>query len=68
MTRHSEKAAQFLADENQADWRNQTLLPISEISYKTGFNNPAYFTNCFKKVHKVSPSEYLQNISTSPNN
>jgi AraC-like DNA-binding protein len=38
----------------------ETDLPISEISYKTGFNNPAYFTNCFKKAHKVSPSEYLQ--------
>ncbi|MDX9882957.1 MAG: two-component regulator propeller domain-containing protein [Prolixibacteraceae bacterium] len=42
----------------------ETDLPISEISYKTGFNTPAYFTNCFKKAHKVSPSEYLQNMNT----
>ena len=46
----------------------ETDLSISEISYKTGFNNPAYFTNCFKKVHKISPSEYLQNITNPQNN
>jgi AraC-like DNA-binding protein len=40
----------------------ETDLSISAISYKLGFNDPAYFTNCFKKVFKVSPSVYLQNM------
>jgi YesN/AraC family two-component response regulator len=39
----------------------ETSLSISEISYKTGFNSPAYFTNCFKKAFGVSPSEFLVN-------
>jgi len=43
----------------------ETELPVSEISYKLGFNDPAYFTNCFKKEYKVSPSEYIQNIGIS---
>lgn len=40
----------------------ETDLPISEIAYKTGFNNPAYFTNCFRKFYKTSPSNYIQNF------
>jgi YesN/AraC family two-component response regulator len=43
----------------------ETDLSISEISYKTGFKNPAYFTNCFKKAYKMSPSKYLQSIDIS---
>jgi signal transduction histidine kinase/AraC-like DNA-binding protein len=46
----------------------ETDLSVSEIAYKTGFNDPAYFTNCFKKAHKVSPSEYLQKIGFPRNN
>jgi hypothetical protein len=33
MTGHSEKAAQFLADENRSDWHNQTLWMVRQ---KTG--------------------------------
>ncbi|MBN1187281.1 MAG: response regulator [Bacteroidales bacterium] len=32
---------------------------ISEISYMVGFNNPAYFTKCFKDYFNVSPSDYI---------
>lgn len=39
----------------------ESSLTISEISYKAGFNSPAYFTNCFKKAYGVSPSEFLEN-------
>lgn len=30
---------------------------ISEIAYKVGFNDPAYFSRSFKKYFKVAPSE-----------
>lgn len=30
---------------------------ISEIAYKTGFSNPSYFSKCFKKEFKISPSD-----------
>lgn len=43
----------------------ESSLTISEISYKAGFNSPAYFTNCFKKAYGVSPSEFLENDSHS---
>jgi signal transduction histidine kinase/ligand-binding sensor domain-containing protein/DNA-binding response OmpR family regulator len=31
---------------------------ITEIAYEVGFNNPAYFSECFKKQFGVSPSHY----------
>jgi AraC-like DNA-binding protein len=34
-------------------------LNISEVSYMTGFNNPAYFTKCFKDYYNLSPSEFI---------
>ena len=35
-----------------------TDLPIAEIGYRTGFNDPAYFANCFHKEFGKSPSEW----------
>lgn len=31
---------------------------ISEIAYQTGFNNPKYFSICFRKQFEMSPSEF----------
>ncbi|SDB30831.1 Signal transduction histidine kinase [Flavobacteriaceae bacterium MAR_2010_188] len=31
---------------------------ISEISYMVGFNDPSYFTKCFKATYGCSPKEY----------
>ena len=33
-------------------------LPIAEIAYKTGFDNPLYFSKIFKKQYGVSPSSF----------
>ncbi len=43
------RAAQMLSDEH---------LPIKELAFKVGFNDPAYFTTCFKKLFNVSPKDY----------
>ena len=31
-------------------------MSVSEVSYAVGFNDPAYFSKCFKKVTGTSPS------------
>lgn len=33
---------------------------LSEIAFEVGFENPAYFSECFKKQYGVSPSQYKQ--------
>ncbi len=33
---------------------------ISEIAYKVGFNDPRYFTICFKKEFNMTPQEYIE--------
>ena len=32
---------------------------ITEVAYKTGFNDPKYFSRCFKAEMGMSPSAYL---------
>lgn len=31
---------------------------VAQIAYQTGFNDPAYFSNCFKETFGASPSEW----------
>ncbi len=37
-------------------------LTISEVAYAIGFNNPKYFTKCFKEEFGITPTEYQQTI------
>jgi len=34
---------------------------FSQIAYMCGFNDPKYFTKCFKKKMGLTPSEYKEN-------
>jgi AraC-like DNA-binding protein len=36
---------------------------ISEIAYSLGFNNPKYFTKCFKDEYNETPTHYQQKHS-----
>jgi transcriptional regulator GlxA family with amidase domain len=38
----------------------QNFGNIAEIAYEVGFNNPAYFAECFRKQFGKSPSEYAK--------
>ena len=40
MTGHSEKAAQFLADERRVDWHNQTLWMVRQKRDKAAQSVP----------------------------
>ena len=33
---------------------------ISEVAYTVGFNDPKYFTSCFKKEFGILPTEYIR--------
>jgi len=39
-----------------------TLLPISEIAYRVGFNDTTHFTRTFKKHLDILPSEYRKKM------
>lgn len=41
----------------------ETNLTISEINYKTGFNDPKYFRECFAKMFGVNPIVYRKQNS-----
>lgn len=48
------KAACRIMDEKGA------VIRISELAYAVGFNDPKYFSSCFKKEFGMLPSEYLE--------
>ena len=33
-------------------------MNVSEVAYRTGFSDPAYFSKVFKSVYEVSPINY----------
>ena len=39
---------------------NQNNSAITEAMYKSGFNDPSYFTRQFKKYQGITPSDYLK--------
>ena len=52
---------QFITSERMKRARQlliKTTYTISEIAIRCGFDNVYYFSNVFKKVHGVSPTEY----------
>lgn len=47
------KAACAIAEKNPG-------IRISELAYAVGFNDPKYFSSCFKKEFGMLPSEYIE--------
>ncbi len=41
-------------------------LNISEVAYSVGFSDPKYFSLCFKKTFKISPTEFKERLN-NPN-
>ena len=38
----------------------QSKVSVSEVVYAVGFNEPSYFTKCFKEVYGVSPKAFTE--------
>ncbi len=38
----------------------EDALPISEVAYRCGYNDPLYFARAFRRIFQNSPSEYRQ--------
>ncbi|QIE60298.1 response regulator [Rasiella rasia] len=39
-------------------------ISVSEVAYEVGFNNPSYFSKCFKDVYGISPSNVKKSSET----
>jgi len=52
------KAACHIMDQNRQ-------IRISELAYAVGFNDPKYFSSCFKKEFNMRPTEYLERFAGS---
>ncbi|MBL4561429.1 MAG: response regulator [Labilibaculum sp.] len=35
---------------------------VSEVMYETGFSNHSYFSKCFRKLYKIPPKEYIEQV------
>jgi len=49
------KASEFL--------KYEPRMPITEVAYRTGFNDSAYFTRCFKQHFSETPKAYRSKFS-----
>lgn len=45
------------------DYLCNTKMKIGDIAYKTGFNNPYYFSRVFRKIHGITPGQYRKKES-----
>ena len=56
---------EFIMDvrlKRSAQLLKESDLTVSEIADKTGFNNPKYFSICFKKHFELTPSEFKKQL------
>ena len=53
-TMRIQRARQLLSDPG---------LNVSDVAYRTGFNDPKYFTRCFKKYYGITPREFASHRS-----
>jgi len=33
---------------------------INEVAFKVGFDEPAYFSTCFKKIYGKTPKQFIE--------
>lgn len=59
-------SARELISSLRINWAKQlltnNLYNISEIAYKVGFNDPKYFSRCFKNLSGINPKKYRESV------
>ena len=40
----------------------ENKLPIADIAFKAGFNDPKYFSRIFKKFYGMTPTEFSSDV------
>ena len=58
----SQPASEFIRTlrlKRAASLLKDSKLSVEEISYRVGFNSPAYFTKCFRTLFGKTPSEFV---------
>jgi len=43
-----------------AELLREGRLNITEVSYATGFSSVSYFSRCFRTMHGVSPTQFIE--------
>ena len=38
-------------------------MRVSDLAYKVGFQDPKYFSTCFKKYYGIQPKEFMENLN-----
>ncbi|MCB0471792.1 MAG: helix-turn-helix transcriptional regulator, partial [Flavobacteriaceae bacterium] len=54
-------ASEFLRNERlkaSCELLKDQNLTIAEVAYMSGFNDPNYFSKCFKDLFNITPTEY----------
>lgn len=44
----------------------QPDIRVSDLAYKVGFQDPKYFSTCFKKEYGILPKDYLESLAKAP--
>ena len=44
----------------------KSQVPVNQLSLMVGFQTPRYFSQCFRKMFGVTPTEYREGKSTAP--
>ncbi|MBN2524271.1 MAG: response regulator [Bacteroidales bacterium] len=47
------------------DLMNDNSLTIAEVAYRSGFNDPSYFSRVFRETYQVTPKDYILQKNTT---